>query len=117
MAVKFDIRSSIDGGICRVVVAGELDLATAPELVRVLDGVEAGTTPVQIDLSDVSFIDATGLRALLRAQARFGPGVELTAPSRPVRRLFELLGMGRRLDPPRPDRRVAASVPGASARP
>jgi anti-anti-sigma factor len=56
----------------RLRVAGELDIATAPQL---LDAVAAtaGRSPVagdvvHLDLADVSFLDAAGLDALVAAQ-------------------------------------------------
>jgi anti-anti-sigma factor len=53
-------------------VAGELDLATAPALhdavTRIL-GDAAEPPSVVIDLGEVSFLDSSGLGALLRARA------------------------------------------------
>ena len=49
-----------------VVAQGELDLATAPELEAVL---MAQTGPAVVDLRGLTFIDASGLRVLLKAEA------------------------------------------------
>jgi anti-sigma B factor antagonist len=49
-----------------VVPHGELDLAAAPELAAVL---AAQSGPVTVDLRHLSFIDASGLRILLEAEA------------------------------------------------
>jgi anti-anti-sigma factor len=43
-------------------VAGELDLATAPELEEVLHGLERECARIVLDLSHLAFIDSTGLR-------------------------------------------------------
>src|SRR4051812_6466942 len=43
-------------------VAGELDLATAPELDEVLHGLERECARIVLDLSQLRFIDSTGLR-------------------------------------------------------
>jgi anti-anti-sigma regulatory factor len=67
---RFDLRQSIDGdGLIRVVVVGELDVATADLLtvrLRVLG--EAGRA-VLLDVSRLSFVDARGLRAVTSSVA------------------------------------------------
>ena len=52
----------------RVRVAGELDSSTAPDLARYLATIDAPT--IRIDLSDCTFADASGLRALFVAHQR-----------------------------------------------
>jgi anti-anti-sigma factor len=47
-------------------VAGELDLATAPHFVDAVDRALAVDSKLVIDLADVTFIDASGLHAILR---------------------------------------------------
>jgi anti-anti-sigma factor len=60
---------TVDEGRRRIVVAGELDLATAPELESTLSGLcTDGATEIEIDLRGVSFVDSTGIRALLVAK-------------------------------------------------
>lgn len=55
-----------------VAVAGELDIATAPELVAALEQAAAlPATSVVVDLLRTSFIDSTGLTTLFRAHKRF----------------------------------------------
>jgi anti-sigma B factor antagonist len=80
-----------------VAVHGELDLAHASELKHVLDlQLHSGTT-LLLDLSDVEFIDSTGLAAIVAAlnRARDGGGkVVLTGGLQPqARRLMELTGV------------------------
>ena len=72
-----------------VVPEGELDLGTAQDLEAVL-ATQSG--PVVVDLRKLSFIDLTGLRVLLDADARSRQnGMNLRfIPSPMVRRLFEL---------------------------
>lgn len=50
-----------------VTVKGEVDLATAPQLDQHLDGSQ-GPDRLVIDLSEVAFIDSTGLRSLILAR-------------------------------------------------
>jgi anti-sigma B factor antagonist len=58
-------------------VCGELDLASAPQLSEALSAAAAqGTLPVTLDLSKVTFIDSSALRALVLA------GRELTEQGR-----------------------------------
>jgi anti-anti-sigma factor len=83
----------------RVVLAlsGELDLATAPALQASLDeAVESGGADLWIDLSDVTFMDSTGLRALLatRRQLRVNStSLAIICPEGPVRRVFTVAGL------------------------
>jgi anti-sigma B factor antagonist len=73
-------------------LSGELDIASAPLLERATESVER---PLVIDLSDVTFMDSTGLRALLlaRQQAEAGDHELWLRPGpRQVQRVFELSG-------------------------
>lgn len=102
-SAPFRIESSVAGGVRRLCVVGELDMATAPELARELD--RAAAAAVTVDLTGVTFIDACGLRVLIGAHARGNgdgrPGLWLVGASRPVRRLFDLAGtMGCLTDDP-----------------
>ena len=58
------VRRSDDGTV--VTVAGELDVATAPELARALADAEGQVT---VDLSATTFADPAALRVLLAARA------------------------------------------------
>jgi anti-sigma B factor antagonist len=84
-------------GHTKVRVTGELDLATAPELRQRLDAViAAGTRTLDLDLSDVTFLDSSGLVVLLAArQGLHGKDQQLRVlnPSEPVLRVFEVSGV------------------------
>jgi anti-sigma B factor antagonist len=90
-----DVRH--DGAAAIVSMAGELDVSTAPELVDICRSVYAqGTRDVVLDLTDTSFLDSSGLRALIGAQQLFGDdggNVRLSHPSEPVMRLLEITGL------------------------
>jgi anti-anti-sigma factor len=79
-----------------VVPQGELDLATAQDLEAVL-ATQSG--PVLVDLRKLSFIDLTGLRVLLDADARSRQdGMNLRfIPGPMVRRLLEAAQLPDRL--------------------
>jgi len=66
-----------------VVLVGELDLDTAPELARVLEPVlDDGPPEVLIECSDLSFIDSSGIAVLVAAQMRLkGRGAYLALRS------------------------------------
>jgi anti-anti-sigma factor len=59
-------------GDARVVVCGELDMATSPQLTTAVESVGSGSQRVVVDLSDVTFIDSSGISALALARARLG---------------------------------------------
>jgi anti-anti-sigma factor len=77
-------------------VRGELDHASVPVLVALLDPV----TTVRLDLSGVTFMDSTGLHALVDQQARLGERFRIVAIAPVVRRLFELTSLTSLLLPP-----------------
>lgn len=84
-------------GALEVLVVGELDLDTSPELVRtVLDEVTRTPADVAIVLNGVSFVDSTGMVALLDirdALVAGGRSLLLVAPSAAVRYVLELSGL------------------------
>ena len=85
----------------RVRLVGEVDLATAPELDRVLDELAGnGHSRLLIDLEGVGFLDSTGIGSLFRAlrcAEANGHGLTVRRGSPQVQRLFELTGMTEQL--------------------
>jgi anti-sigma B factor antagonist len=82
-------------GVIVLVLAGEIDLATSGRFRAVVDeAIEAGASLVA-DVEEVTFMDSTMLRELLRAHRDIGAAGRrfiLAAPQPPVRRLLELTG-------------------------
>ncbi len=82
-------------------VSGELDLASGPQLEQVLDGITGSSTDlVIIDLSQLDFMDSTGLSIIVKAHQRLqGDGRELGLVRGPaqVQRLLDLTGVAGRL--------------------
>jgi anti-sigma B factor antagonist len=72
-------------------VAGEVDVTTIPRLRRELDAARDEGVTVLLDLSDVTFMDSTGLHLLLEA-SRDSAGSEwgffILRPSHVVQRLI-----------------------------
>jgi anti-anti-sigma factor len=92
------IESLVEGDGVRMVVSGELDMATDTALRDAL----AATTArrVDLDLSGVSFIGCTTLKVLLQAaatRAEQGGGVSICDASDVVRRLLHVADMDRLL--------------------
>jgi anti-sigma B factor antagonist len=80
-----------------VVLAGELDGATAPFLVRTL--VELNDTlegDLVLDIKQLSFIDSTGLSVFVSQQKKLsakGQKLVIYAPTPMARRLFQITGL------------------------
>jgi anti-anti-sigma factor len=71
---------------------GELDMATAEDLSEILRAAPAKDDPIVLDFSGVSFMDSSGLRALLEGAGLpndRGPVVILN-PSAQVRRVLDI---------------------------
>jgi anti-sigma B factor antagonist len=69
-------------------------MASAPFLEAELDGVlDLRGGSVAVDLTEVTFLDSTGLRVLLRARDRLGAFIVLVTESGQVRRLLEQTGV------------------------
>jgi anti-sigma B factor antagonist len=83
-------------------LAGELDLATVPELrEQMIAATEAGARSLVLDMREVSFMDSTALAAIINAKKRMGEGgqVTLVLPRDSYGRLiFEATGLDGVLD-------------------
>lgn len=87
-------------GACSIVtVVGELDIATAPQLVAALEGAVNGDSPqLVVDLLGTTFIDSTGLTTLFRAHKRLETegsaafSIVVGPDNMEVRRVVELMG-------------------------
>lgn len=61
MTTRLEVR--VEAGH-RIRLAGELDISTVPVLEQSLDGLV--DDPLILELTDLTFLDSTGLRAILR---------------------------------------------------
>ena len=95
---------SMDTSDHQVVIAlqGEIDVATALTLERALNAIDSSDCrTVVVDLSSVSFIDSSGLNALLIGRRDLAPHhVELVVrnPQPQAKRLFEVALRGEQLE-------------------
>jgi anti-anti-sigma factor len=80
-----------------LVLSGDLDSRSAVEFESLVRRVCAeGTQAILVDITRLSFLDSSGLGAILRAQKicdEHGVGFMLTPGERNVQRVFEITGM------------------------
>lgn len=83
-------------GAAVVVVAGEVDLSTGPELDGALRDAAAIGSRLVVDLSACTFLSSTGLRALIEAEkARppASPRIRIVVADPHLRKVFEIAGI------------------------
>ena len=107
-------RSRVDGYEL-LTVQGELDIANAPRMLTVLNEAIADmAAPLVVDLTDVAFMDSTGLALLMNARhraVRLGHGFAIVCPKGPIARVFEIADMVQslRVCPDQESARLAAT--------
>jgi anti-sigma B factor antagonist len=94
--VELSVSKQGDAEVPVVAVSGEVDVYSAPAL---RDGLtellEAGTSVV-VDLTDVGFLDSTGLGALVAARttaAEHGASLPLVCTHQRILKLFTITGL------------------------
>jgi anti-anti-sigma factor len=84
-------------GIPLVVASGEIDVATAPLFREALLAATAIADRVVLDLSRVTFLDSTGMGAIVRAAGTGSRGapvrLALAGPTPMVRKVLEVAGL------------------------
>jgi anti-anti-sigma factor len=103
----FAIRETIDEDqTLRLTLLGELDLTTAEEFSARLADLKAISRPARLDLSQLAFIDSSGIQALLLAltDARWNGWHLEVAPevSPSIERAAQVVGIAHVLWPPEP---------------
>ena len=97
--MKLELDSHLQGDWMVVDLRGEVDLASAPQFRRSLhDLVDQGHTRIAMNLSDLEFMDSTGLGVLIGCLKRLkeSEGTLVLAGLRPaVARVFEVTGLER----------------------
>jgi anti-sigma B factor antagonist len=75
-------------------VEGQVDMHTSPDLrTQLRAALQEKATPIVVDLTDVAFIDSSGLATLieaLQATNKYGGRLRLCGLSAPVQNLFRL---------------------------
>jgi anti-sigma B factor antagonist len=97
----FTVQLQPRSDVALIVVSGELDIASAPELEQTFEQIRPDLTKlVIVDLRELEFMDSTGLSIIVRAHQRLAEhGCELTLIKGPpqVQRLLDLTGLADRL--------------------
>ena len=78
-------------------VTGEVDLASSPELdTAIIAAIESGATSVVVDLTDVSFMDSSGLGVIVRGLKRCREAdkdLDLVITNERVLKVFGITGL------------------------
>lgn len=96
---KYRIEVGSRDGTRLVTATGEIDMASSPLLEEAL--VAAPEEAVIADLSEVGFIDSSGLRSLLSAREALADGggrLVLVFGEGPVERIIDLTGLADRFE-------------------
>lgn len=98
LSVQVEELTGADGwALARV--AGELDVATAPKLrEQLLAGIAKHGPRVVLDLSEVGFLDSTGLGVIVGVLKRvrsLDGDLRLVCPKASIRRVFEITALDR----------------------
>ena len=94
MLLKIDTETK--GDTLEVTLSGEFDMGAVATFRQALEDAAGPWQRVVIDVSDLAFMDSSGLQELVRLENRArerGLEVVIARPSMPVKRLLELTGL------------------------
>jgi anti-anti-sigma factor len=98
----FSVEREARGTAVRLVLTGDLDLATAAEGEAAIIAAEENQPPLLIlDLSELEFMDSTGLRVVISAASRASDEkrrLVLVKGPEVIQRVFEITRLAERLD-------------------
>jgi anti-sigma B factor antagonist len=93
----FSIESSHEDGATVIVVHGDVDLATAPELRAACESaIAAAPDVVRLDLGELTFLDSSGISVLVKAHQelqRQGGSLVLHRLDDRTRRVLDVAGL------------------------
>jgi anti-sigma B factor antagonist len=93
---RLRVAISYCGDVVQIVLAGELDLESIPRFEGLVASAVMRADRCRIDLSGLTFVDSSGVRALLRARRRAsesGATLELVDASPAVARVLSEAGV------------------------
>lgn len=97
--LSVSIATERNGGAIIFRLRGSLDIATSPSVrAALLEEAGDGKQEIIVDLTDLEFLDSTGLGALIGAQRRAleqGGHVRLVVSEGPIARLLNITGLVR----------------------
>ncbi|WP_018731275.1 STAS domain-containing protein [Salinispora oceanensis] len=95
--MELSLATRTVGGFAVVVVGGEVDVYTAPQLrERLFELVDAGAEHVVVDLGRVDFLDSTGLGVLVGVLKRLrtaGGSFALVCDREPLLKIFRITAL------------------------
>lgn len=90
-------KTELSNGWVSIAVEGEVDLATVEDLQEAIDAVLADRAEdLVVDLTSSSFMDSTGLKALVMSHRKFdevGRSFAIAVDGGPISRLIDLSGV------------------------
>ncbi|MGH2672342.1 MAG: STAS domain-containing protein [Actinomycetota bacterium] len=86
----FAVRADPEGVLW---LEGEFDLAAIDAFQAAVDAVLDAQRELVLDLSKLTFLDSTGIRAFLVVAGLVGGGLILRRPTQAVRRVLDLVGI------------------------
>jgi anti-sigma B factor antagonist len=94
----WDYTISRSGGTCTVALCGELDMSVRDDVAEVLlnELNQPGSIAVRADLSQVTFLDSSGIAALVKVRhdaEAHGLSFTIVGPRGAVRRTLEITGV------------------------
>lgn len=96
------VRTETNGDTNVIALCGELDLANASTAESALQGFIDAGAPIVVDMSELEFIDSTGIAMLVAALNGDGSRIKFIPSAAPaVVRVLELTGLAERM--PRAD--------------
>lgn len=99
---NLSLETREEGNAVRIALSGELDLASALTFDEELRRAEERSPATMVlDLRRLRFMDSTGLRLIMSAHARArnrDRRLAIVLGSEPVKRIFRLAGVARRLE-------------------
>jgi anti-sigma B factor antagonist len=100
--IEFDVETD-ERGIGVVTPRGRLNMVAARQLRQILaDLVDSGSSRVVVDLAETTFLDSSGLGALiggLKAARQGGGDLRITGPTPTVMAVLELTNLDKLLRP------------------
>lgn len=93
--MELQIETTTEGSATVVAVAGEVDVATAPQLDEKL-AVTATSPKIVLDLSNVTFLDSSGLGVIIKGLKRtseLGGSLVLVITNPTILKVFTITGL------------------------
>jgi anti-sigma B factor antagonist len=91
---EFDVTVVNRNGRAIVFMRGEIDLSAKEQIHDALATARQGSADVIVDLSQVTFMDSTGINALVRAHREAPAGrFHVVGATRRIRRVFDVTGL------------------------